>query len=139
MHTLICVTFSLPAGVRGWLRLLLVALPGIFCLPLCLVSGSQVSDRCPLGYLLALLNAVQKNVSDRDLSGVRLSVRLSACKYFLLPRLLQDHWAFFLNLVRIFPSMFSCVITETNSAPSTNMAAVGHLACFLLPHLLKSR
>ena len=24
MHTLICVTFSLPPGVRGWLRLLLV-------------------------------------------------------------------------------------------------------------------
>ena len=26
--------FSLPPGVRGWLRLLLVALPGLFCLPL---------------------------------------------------------------------------------------------------------
>ena len=25
--------FSLPPGVRGWLRLLLVALPGLFCLP----------------------------------------------------------------------------------------------------------
>ena len=35
MHTLICVTFSLPPGVRGWLRLLLVALPGLFCLPFC--------------------------------------------------------------------------------------------------------
>ena len=33
MHTLICVTFSLPPGVRGWLRLLLVALPGFFYLP----------------------------------------------------------------------------------------------------------
>ena len=33
MHTLICVTFSLPAGIGGWLRLLLVALPGLFCLP----------------------------------------------------------------------------------------------------------
>ena len=32
-YTLICVTFSLPPGVRGWLRLLLVALPGLFCLP----------------------------------------------------------------------------------------------------------
>ena len=30
---IICVTFSLPPGVRGWLRLLLVALPGLFCLP----------------------------------------------------------------------------------------------------------
>ena len=33
MHTLICVTFSLPLGVRGWLRLLLVALARLFCLP----------------------------------------------------------------------------------------------------------
>ena len=33
MHTLICVTFSLPPGVGGWLRLLLVALPGLYCLP----------------------------------------------------------------------------------------------------------
>ena len=30
---LICVTISLPPGVGGWLRLLLVALPGLFCLP----------------------------------------------------------------------------------------------------------
>ena len=33
IHTLICVTFSLPPGVRGWLRLLFAALPGLFCLP----------------------------------------------------------------------------------------------------------
>ena len=33
MHTLICITFSLPPGVRGWLQILLVALPGLFCLP----------------------------------------------------------------------------------------------------------
>ena len=30
VHTLICVTFSLPPGVGGWLRLLLVALLGLF-------------------------------------------------------------------------------------------------------------
>ena len=30
---LICVTFSLPPSVGGWLRLLLAALPGLFCLP----------------------------------------------------------------------------------------------------------
>ena len=34
MHTLICVTFSLSLGFRGWLRLLLEALSGLFCLPL---------------------------------------------------------------------------------------------------------
>ena len=33
MHTLVCVTFSPPPGVGGWLRLLFVALPGLFCLP----------------------------------------------------------------------------------------------------------
>ena len=32
MHALICVTFYLPPGVGGWLWLLLVALPGLFCL-----------------------------------------------------------------------------------------------------------
>ena len=30
MHTLIYVSVSLPPGVRGWLPLLLVALPGFF-------------------------------------------------------------------------------------------------------------
>ena len=34
LQTLICVTFSFPPGVGGCLRLLLVALPGLFCLPL---------------------------------------------------------------------------------------------------------
>ena len=33
MHTLTCVTFSLPPSVKGWLRLLRVALLGLFCLP----------------------------------------------------------------------------------------------------------
>ena len=36
MHTLICVIFSLP-GVRGWLPLLPVALPGL-CLPFFIVT-----------------------------------------------------------------------------------------------------
>ena len=40
MHTLICVIFSLPPRIRGWLRLLLVALPGLFCLPFCVDSVS---------------------------------------------------------------------------------------------------
>ena len=32
MHTLVCVTFSLPPGVGDWQQLLLTALPGLFCL-----------------------------------------------------------------------------------------------------------
>ena len=46
MHTLICVTFSLPPGVRGWLRLLLVALPGLFCLPFCLNLTLNLPATC---------------------------------------------------------------------------------------------
>ena len=47
MHTLICVTFSLPPGVRGWLRLLIVALPGLFCLPFCAGVGGSVTSAFP--------------------------------------------------------------------------------------------
>ena len=43
MHTLICITFSLPPGVGGWLRLLLVALPGLFCLPFYNQRTEQIS------------------------------------------------------------------------------------------------
>ena len=46
MHTLIYVTFSLPPGVGGWLRLLLVALPGLFCLPF-----SNVATRGDMGWV----------------------------------------------------------------------------------------
>ena len=41
MYTLICVTFSLPPGVRGWLRLLLVALPVFFYLPFYLSANPE--------------------------------------------------------------------------------------------------
>ena len=44
MHTLICVTFSLPPGIGGWLRLLLVDLPGLFCLPFCLHFSENFSS-----------------------------------------------------------------------------------------------
>ena len=38
----------------------------------------------------------------------------------------------------MFPSVFSYASTKTNSGPSTNMAAVGHLWFFLLSHLLRN-
>ena len=41
---LICVTFSLLPGVRGWLGLLLVALPGLFYLPFCTLIGYLLTD-----------------------------------------------------------------------------------------------
>ena len=31
LYALLNVLFSLPLGVRGWLRLMIVALPGLFC------------------------------------------------------------------------------------------------------------
>ena len=36
LHLMVCVLFSLPFGVRNWLRLVTVALPGLFCLSVCL-------------------------------------------------------------------------------------------------------
>ena len=44
----------------------------------------------------------------------------------------------FLNLVRMFPSVSSCASVKKNSGPSTSMATVGHLWCFLLSHLLRN-
>ena len=50
MHTLICVTFSLPPGVGGWLRLLLVALPGLLCLPFCFKRYAFVRNQADQGH-----------------------------------------------------------------------------------------
>ena len=33
VRALVCIAFSLSPDVRGWVRLLLVALHGLFCLP----------------------------------------------------------------------------------------------------------
>ena len=46
MHSLICATFYLPPGVRGWLRLLLVALPGLFCLPFLIFCSKLAQNTC---------------------------------------------------------------------------------------------
>ena len=43
MRMLIFVTFSLPPGVRGWLRRL-VALPGLFCLPFFSIQAKTLSQ-----------------------------------------------------------------------------------------------
>ena len=61
----------------------------------------------PFLILLALLDAAF--LADWELSSVRLSVQL-------LSYLLQDHWSdFFLNLVRMFPSVSSCASIKKNS------------------------
>ena len=40
--------FSLPPGVEGWLRLLLVALPGLFCLTSCGANFLSFSEHISL-------------------------------------------------------------------------------------------
>ena len=53
------------------------------------------------------------NFSEGNIASVCLSVRLSV-NSFLLSHL-KDHWSdFFLNLIRMFPSMSSCASTEKN-------------------------
>ena len=49
MDKLICVIFSLPPGVGGWLRLLLVSLPGLFYLPFFL-TGDMGYFICFIGH-----------------------------------------------------------------------------------------
>ena len=53
MCTLICVTFFLPPSVRGWLRPLLVALSGLFCLPFCLPVWLPMGNICFYGNQVA--------------------------------------------------------------------------------------
>ena len=48
IHTLVCVTFSLPPGVGVWLRLLLVALPGRFCLLFYIVEHINCFQHLPV-------------------------------------------------------------------------------------------
>ena len=60
MHTLICVTFSLPPGVGSWLRLLLVALLELFCLPFSTriyvlkIEGNKIQNPCISIYIIPL-------------------------------------------------------------------------------------
>ena len=79
MHTLICVTFSLLffSSVGGWLRLLLVALPGLFCLPLwertcgmeLISSQFQVLEN-PLSPGTLFINLCRDFMHSQDLESV---------------------------------------------------------------------
>ena len=55
MRPLICVTFSLPPGVRVWLRLL-VAFSGLFCLPFFVLLAS--ASNTYIGSILFWASAV---------------------------------------------------------------------------------
>ena len=69
MHPLICVTFSLPPSVRGWLRLLLVALPGLFCLPFVNLDEAFIKSVRVL--------AMTMNIFDVRMNGV--SIETAVC------------------------------------------------------------
>ena len=77
-HVTLC-HFSLPPGVGGWLRLLLVALPGLFCLPFysnchCLSAVCLSLIYCSILFRIALWPSV----------GKELSRCLSTCAVFIL-------------------------------------------------------
>ena len=72
MHTLICVTFSLPSGVRDWLRRLLVALPELVCLPFwlyMLVTLFEKKKKKNINVITMITHVViQKTVADVSLN-----------------------------------------------------------------------
>ena len=90
MHTLICVIF-LPPGVRGWPRLLLLALPGLFCLPFFVINKTVFAQNYLISYTYAIVN-----------------IRASARDYLSFRRLLQTT---FENLTR---NIYSPVLISKN-------------------------
>ena len=77
MHTFICVSFSLPPGVRDWLRLVLGALPWLFCLPF---WGQNMGSDCIISWslIIFLLNNAFNGNSIRN----------------CLPFFFCNHWIF---------------------------------------------
>ena len=89
---LICVTFSLPPGVRGWLRLLLVALSGFFCLPFCIISIDYVFQQKSYPFCL-VSDDVTKSVEVRHRKVCKLlginsawSIYISEYRQFLIKK-----------------------------------------------------
>ena len=72
-HVNLC-HFSLPPGVRGWLRLLLVALPGLFCLPLFCAYISKFST---YGVML-FFESVSFAVNNRKKEENRLKMNVTS-------------------------------------------------------------
>ena len=89
--------------------------------------------------LLALLDVVQRSFSyglgtlQQPSASNSPSINISCYRISSIPLV-----GFFLNLVRISPSVSCCASTKKNSGPSTNRAAVGHVWFFLLLHLLRN-
>ena len=101
MHTLICVTFSLPPGVRGWLRLLLVALPGFFCLPFFVIIKLFLRKTCLDEVSIKLNKLVSYTYAI-------VNLRASAKDYLSFRKLLQTT---FENLTR---NIYSLALISKN-------------------------
>ena len=84
-----CVTFSLPPGVGGWLRLLLVALPGLFCLPFFhrSVIVDNMKEDCVLLEKLRKLQRVVHVLSALCILGFKKNGKVRKLERYITQRL----------------------------------------------------
>ena len=95
------MSFFLPPGVRGWPRLLLLALPGLFCLPFFIIIKLFLRKTCLDEVSIKLNNLVSYTYAI-------VNIRASARDYLSFRRLLQTT---FENLTR---SIYSPVLISKN-------------------------
>ena len=101
------MSFFLPPGVRGWPRLLLLALPGLFCLPFFVIIKLFLRKTCLDEVSIKLNNLVSYTYAI-------VNIRASARDYLSFRRLLQTT---FKNLTR---SIYSPVLISKNIRKSKN-------------------
>ena len=95
------MSFFLPPGVRGWPRLLLLALPGLFCLPFFVIIKLFLRKTCLDEVSIKLNNLVSYTYAI-------VNIRASARDYLSFRRLLQTA---FENLTR---NIYSPVLISKN-------------------------
>ena len=95
------MSFFLPPGVRGWPRLLLLALPGLFCLPFFVIIKLFLRKTCLDEVSIKLNNLISYTYAI-------VNIRASARDYLSFRRLLQTT---FENLTR---SIYSPVLISKN-------------------------
>ena len=95
------MSFFLPPGVRGWPRLLLLALPGLFCLPFFVIIKLFLRKTCLDEVSIKLNNLVSYTYAI-------VNIRASARDYLSFRSLLQTT---FENLTR---SIYSPVLISKN-------------------------
>ena len=95
------MSFFLPPGVRGWSRLLLLAFPGLFCLPFFVIIKLFLRKTCLDEVSIKLNNLVSYTYAI-------VNIRASARDYLSFRRLLQTT---FENLTR---NIYSPVLISKN-------------------------